>query len=296
MFCQGSRYGRRSDSSSEVPQQSVFKPLTAYREHRNAKEGIAVSGVFRTLSEDGPTEATHSLTTTKIYIRPSEETERIETVVKKQLENRHSAASSEVPKKLEILGNKDSKTNLIKGNTGGTRKPACRSTISEPSEQNDIRKLRSSESKRGESEPSGDSAQHTFPAAGSASETLAGNRTSYVKLESASTASSKEEHQGMHCGARDTGQQRGFGSSGVTGLSRPSSPETNSSSGSSYNISSTTEATGDVRGLGATPMGSTTGLLPDNTSSCSQSKLKVSTDFAVSLTLLCDTRRQLDYK
>ncbi|PNF23126.1 hypothetical protein B7P43_G06687 [Cryptotermes secundus] len=79
----------------------------------------------------------------------------------------------------------------------------------------------------------------------------------------------------MHPAARDTGQQHGFGSRGVSPLSRASSPSTNSSSGSSYNLSSTTETTGESRGPRATLMGSTTGLLSDNSSSCSQSKTKV---------------------
>jgi hypothetical protein len=256
----------------------VFRPLAAYRESWNPEEGVAASGVFRSLSEDGPSKTTHDLTSTKIYIRPSEELDRIKHVVTKQSEDLKPATSNEIPEKRQI-------SDLMTDNTGGKNRSECRDNGTELYKRSDIKKLDSSEAKRGESEPSGDSAQHTFPPSGSVSETLAGNRSRCFKLESSLTLSSSAEHQGMHPAARDTGQQRGFGSSGVTLPSRASSPGTNSSSGSSCNFSSTTERTGDSRGLRATPMGSTTGLLPDNTSSCSQSKLKVSTDFAMSLTL-----------
>jgi len=89
----------------------------------------------------------------------------------------------------------------------------------------------------------------------------------------------------MHPAARDTGQHHGFSLSVVPQLSRASSPGTNSSSGSSYNLSSTTEATG----LRETPMGSTTRLLPDNSSS-SYSKFKANggcmPDISATLTIL----------
>lgn len=255
----------------------MFRPLASYREYWNPEQGVAASGVFRSLSEDRPPTAAHGLTTTKIYITPSEVAGKIETVVTEQSERRKPTASSEVPNTLQVPSDKDSRTNPVADKTSENDRPDCHERGSELSKRNETKKLNSSGAKRDGSEPSGDSTQHAS-APGSGSETVAGNRSRSFKLESSSAVPAGAEHQGMHPAARDTGQQQGFGSSGVSVLSRASSPGTNSSSGSSYNLSSTTEATGDSRGLRATPMGSTTGLLSDNTSSCSQSKLKVSTD------------------
>lgn len=274
----GGRYGKWSDASSEAPQKGVFRPLSSYRESWNPEEGMAASGVFRTLSEDGPPTTPRDMTTTVIYSAPSEDTVRIESDVTRQSESQKVRTSSNVANKPQISGTKDSRTNSVADKRNGNERPVLPDVSSELSERSCIKKLDLSEATRVEGEPSGDSTHYNFHppgAPGSASETLAANSSRYLKLEPSSSLSSTGESQGMNPAARDTGQQRGFGSSGVSPLSRASSPGTNSSSGSSYNLSSTTETTGDSRGPRATPMGSTTGLLSDNSSSCSQSKPKV---------------------
>jgi hypothetical protein len=284
---QGGRYVKRSSASSEAPQKGVFRPLSSYRESWNPEEGVAATGVFRTLSEDGPPSTTRDMTTAVMYKTESEDTLRIETAATRQSEGQEVRTSSNIRNKPQISGTKDSTSNSAADKRNGNERPAHSDVSSGLSKRNCIKKSDLSEAKRVESEPSGDSTHYNFTPPGlpsSASETLACGSGRYVKLES-SLLSSPGESQGMHPAARDTGQQHGFGSRGVSPLSRASSPGTNSSSGSSYNLSSTTETTGDSKGPRATPMGSTTGLLSDNSSSCSQSKPKVSTDFTMGLAL-----------
>jgi hypothetical protein len=285
---QGGRYGKRSGTSSEAPQKGVFRPLSSYRESWNPEEGVTASGVFRTLSEDGPPSTTRDMTTNVIYNTQSEDAVQMETAAIKQSESQKVRTSSNIPIKPQISGTEDSRTNSVADKRKGNKRSGQYDVRSEVSKGNCIKKPDLSEAKRVESEPSGDSTHYNVHPPGppaSVSETLASASCSYVKLEPSSSLPSPGESQGMHPAARDTGQQHGFGSRGVSPLSRASSPGTNSSSGSSYNFSSTTETTGDSRGPRATPMGSTTGLLSDNSSSCSQSKPKVSTGFIMRLAL-----------
>jgi hypothetical protein len=269
----------------------VFRSLSSFRDSWRPEEEAATSGVFRILSEDGPSTSTQNLTATTLHVSPSEGTSRIETVVTTQSEcqKKHSTKpriSTELPNKLHISGNKDSRTNAMADKTSGDQTPDSCAKRTELSKRIDVKEFVSSEGNRGDSEPSGDTAQHELHPPRSVSEKLESNSCTYIKLESSSTSSG--EHQGMHPAARDTGQQRG-----ASPLSRASSPGTNSSSGSFYNFSSTTEATADSRGLRTTPMGSTTGLLPDNSCS-SHSKLHVSTHFAERLTLSTLHTRYID--
>lgn len=285
---QGGRYGKRSSASSEALQNGVFRPLSSYRETWNPEEGVTTSGVFRTLSEDGPPSATRDVTNNVIYDTQSKDTVLIETASARQSGSQEVSTSSDIPNKPQISGTKDSRTNSVAEMRNGNERSGHSDVSSELSKRNCIKKSDLSEAKRVDSEPSGDSTHYNFHPPGppsSASETLACGSCRYVKVESSSSLSSPGKSQGMHPAALDTGQQHGFGSRGVPPLSRASSPGTSSSSGSSYNFSSTTETTGDSRGPRATPMGSTTGLLSDNSSSCSQSKPKVSTGFTIGLAL-----------
>jgi hypothetical protein len=273
------RHGKRNEAASEAPQSGVFKPLSSYRQPWNAEENVAaVSGVFRVLSEDVPSRSKQDLTTTTVYFLPSEATARTETAVTKQSEPEKLRTSNRVAENTQISENKASKTNPVTVQTSGKQRPVYQDKGSKLSKRNDTKNLDSSEAKRGESEPSGDITHHKFHPPGSVSEALVGNSSRYYKLDVSSSLTASEEPKGMHPAARDTGQHHGFSLSVVSQLSRASSPGTNSSSGSSYNFSSSTEATGDSKGLRETPMGSTTGLLPDNSSSYCQSKPKVSTD------------------
>lgn len=231
----------------------------------------AVTGVFRVLSEDVPSGSRQDLTTTTVSILPSEATAR--TAVTKQSESQTLKTSNRVAEKTQISGIQTSITNPVTVKTSEKQTPVYQDKGSELSKRNDTKNLDSSEAKRGESEPSGDIVHQKFHPPGSVSEALVGSSSKYKKLKSSTSLTASEEHKGMHPAARDTGQQHGFSLSVVPQLSRASSPGTNSSSGSSYNFSSTTEATG----LRETPMGSTTRLLPDNSSS-SQSKFKVSAE------------------
>lgn len=271
----GVRHGKRNEAASEAPQSGVFKPLSSYRQPWNAEENVAaVSGVFRVLSEDVPSRSKQDLTTTTVYFLPSEATARTETAVTKQSEPEKLRTSNRVAENTQISENKASKTNPVTVQTSGKQRPVYQDKGSKLSKRNDTKNLDSSEAKRGESEPSGDITHHKFHPPGSVSEALVGNSSRYYKLDVSSSLTASEEPKGMHPAARDTGQHHGFSLSVVSQLSRASSPGTNSSSGSSYNFSSSTEATGDSKGLRETPMGSTTGLLPDNSSSYCQSKLK----------------------
>lgn len=252
----------------------MFKPLSSYRETRIEEANVAVvSGIFRVLTEDVPPRSRQDLKTTTVCISPSEATARTESVVTIQSESRNRVAE-----RTQISDIKASKTNPVTVKIGEKQGPVYQEKGSELSKRNDTKNLDSSEAKRSESEPSGDIAHHKFQPPGSVSQALVGSSSRYKKLESSTSLTASEEHKGMHPAARDTGQQHGFSLSAVSQLSRASSPGTNSSSGSSYNFSSTTEATGDSKGLRETPMGSTTGLLPDNSSSASQSKFKVSAE------------------
>ena len=273
---QGTRHGKRKGVSSETPQRGVLKALSSYRSSRNAEENNeAATGVFRVLSEDGPSGNERDLTATKVYVRSSEAAARIEGAVTDQTEWKSLKTSSHVVQKTEVPESEACKTNPVTIKISGKQRPVYEDKCSERSKRNDTTNVDSSEAKRGESEPGGDITHHKFHPPGSVSEAVVGNRSRYSKLESSSSFIALEEHKGMQLAARDTGQQHNFGLSVVSQLSRASSPGTISSSGSSYNFSSTTEATGDSRGLRETPMGSTTGLLPENSCSCSQSKLKV---------------------
>jgi len=222
--------------------------------------------VFRVLSEDVPSTSRQDLTNTTVSILPSEATARAETL----------KTSDRVAEKTQISDIQASITHPVTDKTSEKQRPVFQDKGSELSKRNDTKNLDSSEAKRGESEPSGDIAHQTFQPTGSVSESLVGSSSSYKKLESSTSSAASEEHKGMHPAARDTGQHHEFSLSVVPQLSRASSPGTNSSSGSSYNLSSTTEATG----LRETPMGSTTRLLPDNYSS-SESKFKVSAKLSV---------------
>lgn len=225
--------------------------------------------MFRALSEDVPSRSGQDLTNTTVSILPSESTASAETLKK----------SNSVAEKTQISDIQASVTHPVTDKTSEKQRPVNQNKGSELSKRNDTKNLDSSEAKRGESEPSGDIAHQTFHPTGSVSEALVGSSPSYKRLESSTSSAASEEHKGMHPAARDTGQHHGFSLSVVPQLSRASSPGTNSSSGSSYNLSSTTEATG----LRETPMGSTTRLLPDNSSS-SYSKFKVSAEgFRVTL-------------
>jgi hypothetical protein len=288
LFFQGTSHGKRNGVSSETPQRGVFKALSSYRSSRNAEENNeAATGVFRVLSEDGPSGNERDLTATKVYVRSSEAAARIGSAVTNQSECKSLKTSSHVVQKTEVPESEASKTNPVTVKTSGKQRPVYEDKCSERSTRNDTTNVDSSEAKRGESEPGGDIRQHKFHPPGSVSEAVVGNRSRYSKLESSSSFIGLEEHKGMQLAARDTGQQHNFGLSVVSQLSRAG---TISSSGSSYNFSSTTEATGDSRGLRETPMGSTTGLLPENSCSCSQSKFKVGTVLSnVTKYLDCDS-------
>jgi hypothetical protein len=268
----------------------VFKPLSSYRDSWDAKQNVAtVSGVFRVLSEDIPSRTKQDLTTSTVYVIPSEPTARTESAVTKQKQSENRRTSSRVAENTQTSDNKASETNPVTVKTSEKQRPVYQDNGSELSKRNDTKNPDSSEAECGESEPSGDIQHHKVHPPGSVSEALVGSSTRDNKLEYSSSLTGSEEHKGMHHAARDTGQQHGFSLSVVSPLSRASSPGTNSSSGSAYNFLSTTEATGDSNGLRETPMGSTTGLLPDNSSACSQSKLKVSAD----VSMLC--KRYLEY-
>jgi hypothetical protein len=217
----------------------------------------------------------HDLPTTTVYTAPSEATATTETAVTIQSESETLKTSNRVAEETQISA---SITNPVTVKTGEKQRPVYRKKGTELSTRNDTKNLDSSEAKRGESEPSGDIAHQKLQSSSSVSEALAGSSSGYKTLEFNTSATASEEHKGMHPAVRDTGQQHGFSLSVVPQLSRASSPGTISSSGSSYNFSSTTEATGDSKGLRETPMGSTTGLLPDSSSSSSQSKIKVSAE------------------
>ena len=270
---QGVRRAIRDEASSETPQRGFFKSVSSFREPRNASVA-AVNGVFRVLSEDVPSRST------TVSILASEATAGTETAKTIQSEPETLKTRNRVAEKTQISDIQASITNPVTVKTSEKQRPVYQGKGSELSKRNDTKNLDSSEAKRGESEPSGDIAHQKFHRPGSVSEALVGSSSRYKKLESSTSLTASEEHKGMHPAARDTGQQHGFSLSVVPQLSRASSPGTNSSSGSSYNFSSTTEATG----LRETPMGSTTRLLPDNSSS-SQSKFKVSAE-AVRVTLV----------
>lgn len=274
--CQGVRHVIRGEASSETPQRGLFKFLSSSRESSNANVA-AVTGVFRVLSEDVPSRSRQDLTNTTVSILPSEATARAETL----------KTSNSVAEKTQISDIQASVTNPVTDKTSEKQRPLDQGKGSELSKRNDTKNLDSSEAKRGESEPSGDIAHQTFHPTGSVSEAIVGSSSRYKKLESSTSLTASEEHKGMHPAAHDTGQQHGFSLSVVPQLSRASSPGTNSSSGSSYILSSTTEATG----LRETPMGSTTRLLPDNSSS-SESKYKVSAE-AFHVTLVVSPIRLL---
>lgn len=283
-FYQGGRYGKRSGPSSETPQMGVFRPLSSYRESWNPEEGVAASGVFRTLSEERSSATTRDIRTTTIYNLPSEDAVRIKPAVAKQCDSLEVIPSSNFSYKSHISAAKDSRTNSVADKGNGREGAEYRDGSSESSKRNRIKKSDLSDGSRVKSEPSGDSTHYNLHAPdppASASETVAVSSSRLSKLEASFWLSSAGESQGMHLAARDTGQQHGLGSSGVTPLSRASSPGTNSSSGSSYNFLSATETTGDSRGPRTTPMGSTTGLLSDNSSSSSQTKPKVSSGFTM---------------
>lgn len=240
-------------------QTGVFRPLSDYNDSWSPPGDVTVSGVFRSLSDEGPPPSRKELPspTTKIYIGPIENTSRIETKPPMGFSTKIATGSSTDKNRISNYG----------GVGGTTVSQGVYSDKSgEVSKRNGIKRLDSStEAKRGErvSDPSGDSAQLAYRSSAAVSEVVAGKGSTYAKLDTCSSSSSS----GMHPEARDTGQQRG-----ASPLSRASSP--GSSSGSSYNLSSTTDTTADSRGLRVTPMGSTTGLLTDSTT-CSQSKLKV---------------------
>ena len=235
--------------------------------------------MFRVLSEDVPFRSRQDLANTTVSILPSEVTVTTETAVTKLSESETLKTSNRVAEETQISDIQASITNPVTVKTSENQRPEYEDKGSELSRRNDTKNLDSSEAKLGESEPSGDIAHQMFHTPGSVSEALVGSSSRYKKLESSTSLTSSEEHKGMQPAARDTGQQHEFSLSVVPQLSRASSPGTNSSSGSSYNFSSTTEAAG----LRETPMGSTTRLLPDN-SSYSHSKFKVSAEaFRVTL-------------
>lgn len=271
------RHLTRGVASSETPQRGLFKSLSQFRESSNANVA-AVTGVFRVLSEDVPSRSRQDLTNTTVSILPSEAAARAETL----------KTSNSVAEKTQISDIQASITHPVTDKTSEKQRPLYQGKGSELSKRNDTKNSDSSEAKRGESETSGDIAHQTLHPTGSVSEALVDSSSRYKKLESSTSTAASEEHKGMHPAARDTGQQHhGFSLSVVPQLSRASSPGTNSSSGSSYNLSSTTEATG----LRETPMGSTTRLLPDNSSS-SESKFKVSAE-AFRVTLVVSPLRLL---
>ena len=253
-------------------QTGVFRPLSDYNGSWSPPADVTVSGVFRSLSDEGPLPPSKELPspTTKIYIGPTESTTRIETSSPEKFSTRITTGLSSGKNEILNFGGN--------GVTSGKDKDAYTADKSrEISKRSGIKRLDSSEAKRGVrgSDPSGDSAQLAYSSSAVVSEVIAGKRPAYAKLDTCSSSSSSGDipRQGMHPEARDTGQQRG-----ASPLSRASSP--GSSSGSSYNLSSTTDNTADSRGLRVTPMGSTTGLLPDSTT-CSQSKLKVGIMFCI---------------
>jgi len=270
----GVRSGKRGGVSSETPQKGLFNSLS-FRETRNEQDVAAITGVFRALPEDVPSSSRQDLTTTTVRTVPSEATARTESAVTIQSEPETLKTSNRVAEETQISDIEAPIINPVTVKTGEKQRRVYQKKGSELSTRNDTKNLDSSEAKRGESEPSGDIAHHKLHSSGSVSEALAGSSTTDKKLESSTSVTASEEHRGMHPAVRDTGQQHGFSLSVVPQMSRASSPGSVSSSGSSYNFSSTTEATGDSKGLRETPMGSTTGLLPDSSSS-SQSKHKVS--------------------
>ncbi|PSN34599.1 hypothetical protein C0J52_23428 [Blattella germanica] len=259
----GGRYGKRGD----VVETGVFRPLSEY-------DDVTVSGVFRPLSEEGITAITRAAMpspTTKIYIGPPDSTpDRFSTRITT------GEPLGRISEKIVVPGDMNSGKIVV---TAG-RDSVDKRELS--SKTNGIKKSDSQllVAKRGRSlcEPSGESTQLTYRSSSSVSEVVAGGRSSYAKLESSSssTSSGDSPQQGMHPEARDTGQQRG-----ASPLSRASSP--GSSSGSSYNLSSTTDTTQDSRVLRVTPMGSTTGLLPNSTVN-SHSKLKSLTSASLTVT------------
>jgi len=276
--CQGVRHVIRGEASSETPQRGLFKSPSSFREPRNANVA-AVTGVFRVLSEDVPSRSRQDVTKTTVSILPSEATARTDNAVAIQSESETLKTNNRAAGKTQLSDIQASITNPVTVKTSEKQRPVYQDKGSKLSRRNDTKNLDSSQAKRGESEPSGDIVHQMFQPPDSVSEALVGSSSRYKKLESSTSLTASEEHKGMHPAARDTGQQHGFNLSVVPQMSRASSPETSSSSGSSYNFSSTTEVTG----LRETPMGSTTRLLPDNTSS-SQSKFKVSEEsFRVTL-------------
>jgi len=264
----GVRRVERGGASSETPQRGLFKSLSSFRESRNASVA-AVNGVFRVLSEDVPSRSRQDLTNTTVSILASEAVSRTETAETIQSQPETLKPRNRVAEKTQISEIQASIRNPVTVKTTIKQRPVYQGKGTELSKRNDTKNLDSSEAKRDESEPSGDIEHQKFHRPGSVSEELVDSGSRYKKLESSTSLIVSEEHKGMYPAARDTGQQHGFSLSVVPQLSRASSPGTNSSSGSSYNFSSTTEATV----LRETPMGSTTRLLPDNSFS-SQSKFK----------------------
>lgn len=286
LFYQGGRYGKRSSASSEAPQMGVFRPLSSYRESWNPAEGVASSGMFRTLPEGRPSTAAEDVAFVTIYNAPCEESVRITNAATEQSDIQRVTTASNVAKS-SISDTEDTTANPVSAESNRNKRPGHRAVGSEHPRRNYTKKSDLSEGCRADSEPSGDSTHYSLHPHGpphSAGATLGVSSGRYSELESSSTVSSAGESRGMHQAARDTGQLHGLGSTGVSPLSRASSPGTTSSSGSSYNFSSTTETAGDNRGPRATPMGSTTGLLSDNSSSCSQTKPKVRAAFTMRLT------------
>jgi hypothetical protein len=269
------RHGRQDGASSETPQKRMFKSLS-FLETSNDQDVAATTGVFRTLPEEFPTRSRQDLTTTTVYTVPSEATAGAETAVTIKSESETLKTSNRVAEEPQISDIEASVTNTVTVKTGEKQRPVNQKRGKELSTRNDTKNLDSSEAKRGDSEPSGDIAHHKLHSSGSVSEALVRSSSRYKKSEFTSEAAT-EEHKGMHPAVRDTGQQHGFSLSVVPQMSRASSPGTISSSGSSHNLTSTTEGTGDSNGLRETPMGSTTGLLLDS-SSTSHSKFKVSAE------------------
>jgi hypothetical protein len=254
----------------------VFRPLSSYRQSWNPEEGLAASGVFRTLSEERPPATTRDIQTTTIYNSPFEDSVRIKPAV---VDSQNVIQSCDLPNKSHVSAANDSRPNSVAGQDNGSENTGYRDGSSERPKRKCNKKSDSSDGSRVESEPSGDSTHYNLHVPGlTASVTVAVSSSRHSKLEASYTLPSGGESEGMHLAARDTGQQHGVGSSGVSPLSRASSPGTNSSSGSCYNFAAATE-TGDSRGPRTTPMGSTTGLLSDSSSSYSQTKPKVSTGF-----------------
>jgi hypothetical protein len=266
------RHGKRDGASSETPQKRGFKSLS-FLETSNDQDVAAITGVFRTLPEDFHSRSRQDLTTTTACTVPSEATAGAETAVTIKSESETLKTSNRVAEEPQISDIEASIINPVTVKTGEKQRPVYQKKGLELSTRNDTKNLDSSEAKRGDGEPSGDIAHHKLHSSGSVSEALVRSSSRNKNTSVAAT----EEHKGMHPAVRDTGQQHGFSLSVVPQMSRASSPGTISSSGSSNNFTSTTEDTGDSKGLRETPMGSTTGLLLDS-SSTSHSKFKVSAE------------------